>query len=58
MSYKAEKRGKTLVLSKTVESSEGKIFEELNQQQKDELLKKALVTAGVLDASGKVKKEK
>ena len=58
MSYKAEKRGKTLVLSKTVESSEGKIFEELNQQQKDELLKKSLVAAGVLDASGKVKKEK
>ena len=46
------------MLSKTVESSEGKIFEELNQQQKDELLKKSLVAAGVLDASGKVKKEK
>lgn len=58
MSYKAEKRGKALLVSKTAESSEGKKYEELNQQQKDELLKKALVTAGVLDASGKVKKEK
>ena len=58
MSYKTEKRGKTLLVSKTTESSEGKKYEELNQQQKDELLKKALISSGVLDASGKVKKEK
>jgi hypothetical protein len=40
------------------EKLDGRDYDDLAQSQKDALFKKALVTAGVLDESGRVKAEK